>query len=395
MANNIVQLFSLTDDSAKNKRTLLHNLDHMTQEEFALFQDLAQGFKCRNASSGRRSLHEVEALKIVTEFCSFCRTTPWHWTETDFEAYCSFLLRETRLKRESVRKYQSFIRSFLNYAVTSTVFQRRCEQLFGTRIEHIATRHNCIGHKSQNMSETRRRNFNKEEQNNFLVVAMQRYEYSRDRGPRIALPAARDAVLFHMLFHTGLRVDEALNIDCNHFDSHMSRPQCKNFASVVVWGKAAPGQPKKQRHVRIDSPRVAMMLAWYASQIRPEMVTTRHPHEQAFWLNTRGTRFKDGGLWERFRFCMIEAGLGHANGLTPHSTRHTSITSDIQAGVDIRTAQEKHGHSWASSTAGYCHYDSAHAEHQFARTLDARLARLENQAVTSTKRPTTRNEEDN
>ncbi len=377
MAHNVIPLFTANNDAVREKRTLLQNLDHMSQDEFALYEDLAEGFKRRNASAGRRARYELEALKIVTELCSFCRTTPWHWTEDDFEAYSSYLLRETRVTRETVRKYQSCIRSFLNFAVDSSVFQRRCEQLFGTRIERIATRHNSIGHKSHSMSETRRRNFNRQEQHHFLEAAIQRYRDCRDRGPRIALPAARDAVLFHVLFHTGLRVDEALNIDTNHFDSHPSRPLCRGFASVVVWGKASPGQPKKQRHVRIDSPKVANLLFWYASEIRPEFVSTRYPHEQAFWLNTRGTRFKTGGLWERFRLCMVEAGLGHTGGLTPHSTRHTSITSDIQSGVDIRTAQEKHGHNWASSTAGYCHYDSAHAEAQFTRTLEARLARLE------------------
>ncbi|WP_374962211.1 tyrosine-type recombinase/integrase [Spongiibacter tropicus] len=375
--NNVFPLFEKAVKNYRERRQRRRDLDHMSRAEFAFFSDLAEGFKHRNASGGRRAQYEIDALKIVVELCSFQQTTPWHWTEDDFEAYSSYLLRETAVKRETVRKYQSCIRSFQNFAIDSALFQRRCEQLFNTRIECIATRHNSIGHKSQAMSETQRRNFNNQEQHRFLRAAIQRYHDRRDRGPRIALPAARDAVLFHLLFHTGLRVDEALNIDSNHFDSHPDRPECLAFASVVVWGKAAPGQPKKQRHVRIDSPKVAKLLFWYASEVRPQMRSTRHPHEQAFWLTPTGKRFKQGGLWERFQLTMTEAGLDHAAGLTPHSMRHTSITSDIQAGVDIRTAQEKHGHRWASSTAGYCHYDSAHAEKQFEKTLAARLARLE------------------
>jgi len=160
----------------------------------------------------------------------------------------------------------------------------------------------------------------------------------------------RDLALIELLYGSGLRISEAINLDLNDMDSDVIRVVGKGSKErIVPLSDAASGRLRRymeQRH--------ALLGDDYT--------------EQALFLSAR-----KGKRLDRRQANRIVTKLARLAGLPkdvhPHMLRHSFATHMLEAGADLRSVQELLGHENLTTTQRYTHldmqrimqvYDSAH-----------------------------------
>ena len=152
----------------------------------------------------------------------------------------------------------------------------------------------------------------------------------------------RDRALFELIYSSGLRVSEAVNLtlEAVFLEQGMVR---------VV------GKGKRERLAPLG--KIAQeWLHRYLQESRHQLLskkTTRR--ENALFLNWRGTRLSRKGMWKRFREIARRAGLE----AKIHTLRHSYATHLLRGGADLRSVQELLGHQDIGTTQIYTHVDDA------------------------------------
>ena len=162
--------------------------------------------------------------------------------------------------------------------------------------------------------------------------------------------ACRDLALAELLYGSGLRVSEAVDLDLDDLDI------AQGIARVF-------GKGGKERLAPLsDAARVRLKA--YARR-REEFQPV--PSEKAFFLGSRG-----GRLNRRQAARIIDAmaqSAGLAQHTHPHTLRHSFATHLLESGADLRSVQELLGHARLTTTQRYTHlelsrimrvYDQAH-----------------------------------
>jgi integrase/recombinase XerC len=152
---------------------------------------------------------------------------------------------------------------------------------------------------------------------------------------------ARDKALFEIMYSSGCRVSELVNLKMGDIAS--------DRRSAVVRGKGG-----KDRRVYF-TPEAASALHQYLQE-RNFRIPAQRTVKEVF-INQRGTRLSRKGMWLIVdRYSSIE---GTGKHVSPHSFRHTFATALISNGADVRTVQELLGHSSISTTQRYTHLSTA------------------------------------
>ena len=150
--------------------------------------------------------------------------------------------------------------------------------------------------------------------------------------------ALRDKALLELLYGSGLRISEALDLDVDDI-----RP---GSAALLVMGKGS-----KQRRILLSDTCMAALARWMAAR---EQVPPQHG-EQAVFLGRRGKRLDRR---QAARILDEHARLaGLPQHVSPHDMRHSFATHMLEGGADLRAVQELLGHSRISTTQRYTHLD--------------------------------------
>jgi len=151
-----------------------------------------------------------------------------------------------------------------------------------------------------------------------------------------ALVQGRDTAIYELLYASGIRVSELVNI----------RPEDLDLSAgeVRIFGKGA-----KERIVLI-TPKAVKVLKRYLQDVRPRLLRKPHP---ALFLNLKGSRLTQRSIQRNLVQYTKLAGLSKE--VTPHTLRHSFATHLLEGGADLRTVQELLGHSSLSTTQVYTH----------------------------------------
>ena len=155
--------------------------------------------------------------------------------------------------------------------------------------------------------------------------------------------AARDIALFTLLYGCGLRLGEALALDCRH------NPKGD---SMVVTGKG-----NKQRLIPVLSI-VRDAITDYL-KLCPYAATAERP----LFVGARGARLNPGVVQRQMRHLRVLLGLPDT--ATPHALRHSFATHLLAGGGDLRTIQELLGHASLSTTQRYTAVDAEKLRHVY------------------------------
>ena len=173
------------------------------------------------------------------------------------------------------------------------------------------------------------------------VLSVQEVERLLDEPNLGTLDGYRDKTMLELLYATGMRVSELVNVPVKNVDMKMQY--------VIVMGKGS-----KERMLPLG--RTALhYLEHYLSVVRPQLLHGKP--DAAAELFVTGW----GGPMTRDRFYEIIVAYGKSAGIskrvTPHMLRHSFATHLLNNGTDLRIVQELLGHADISTTQIYTHLD--------------------------------------
>ncbi|MDC0719722.1 site-specific tyrosine recombinase [Nannocystis bainbridge] len=160
--------------------------------------------------------------------------------------------------------------------------------------------------------------------------------------------ALRDTALLELLYATGCRISEALDLTLDRL--------YLDQAIVRLTGKG-----DKQRLVPLGSPAIAALQAWLTSG-RPELV--RGSLRWVF-VNHRGGKLSRVGFFLKLREHALAAGITRP--ISPHKLRHSFATHLLEGGADLRAVQALLGHADIATTEIYTHVTRDHLRERHKR----------------------------
>lgn len=148
----------------------------------------------------------------------------------------------------------------------------------------------------------------------------------------------RDRTMLEVLYATGMRVSELINLTLERVDLNMKY--------IIAFGKGS-----KERIVPLGSA-AAEFLQQYLEKVRPKL-THAGRNTNIVFLAFGGHELTRQRFWQIIRAYGRKANINKA--LTPHILRHSFATHLLDNGADLRSVQELLGHSDISTTQIYTH----------------------------------------
>jgi len=157
--------------------------------------------------------------------------------------------------------------------------------------------------------------------------------------PKLTSPfGLRDKAMLELLYATGIRVTEMINL--NLTDAHLT------MGFIRCYGKG-----NKERIVPIGRAATEAIMN-YVEKGRTKLMNKKEPTE-ALFINHHGKRITRQGFWKNLKKIALEANI--KSELTPHTLRHSFATHLLENGADLRAVQEMLGHADISTTQIYTH----------------------------------------
>ena len=146
----------------------------------------------------------------------------------------------------------------------------------------------------------------------------------------------RDKAMLELLYATGIRISELINIEYANFD----------FERCVV---KVRGKGSKERLIPYG-PEAAKALSDYLAFRRENHLKL---NSRSLFINSSGKRITRQAFWHRLKKYLMEIGLTEK--ISPHTLRHGFATHLLNHGADLRSVQMLLGHSDISTTQIYTH----------------------------------------
>ncbi len=148
------------------------------------------------------------------------------------------------------------------------------------------------------------------------------------------LKGYRDRAMLELLYATGIRVSELIELDVD--DLNLPGGVLKCFSKG------------KERMIPLY-PTAIRALGEYINNVRPQLVDSAE--ETALFVNMSGERMSRQGFWKLIKHYQEKAGI--QKDITPHTLRHSFAAHLLENGADLRSIQEMLGHADISSTQIY------------------------------------------
>lgn len=152
----------------------------------------------------------------------------------------------------------------------------------------------------------------------------------------------RDTAILELLYATGMRAAEVVNLKACDVNSELGFIRCV-------------GKGSKERLIPFGS-KAASALVKYLTYVRPKLIK-RDSSEPSLFLSRLGKRLSRQSLHKLTVHYVRDANIRKR--VTPHTLRHSFATHLLEGGADLRVVQEMLGHSDISTTQIYTHLTKA------------------------------------
>ena len=153
--------------------------------------------------------------------------------------------------------------------------------------------------------------------------------------PRGSAPKdLRDRAMLELLYATGIRVSELINLNVSDVNLQIGYIVCRDA--------------KKERVVPFGAP-AKRALADYLKNARDLMLEDQA--SDVLFTNCSGQPMSRQGFWKLVKYYARKAGI--TADITPHTLRHSFAAHLVENGADLRSVQEMLGHSDISTTQIY------------------------------------------
>lgn len=160
----------------------------------------------------------------------------------------------------------------------------------------------------------------------------------------------RDQALLMLMFASGLRASEVVNLTFNQVD----------FDNRIM---KVSGKGNKDRLVPFTNSAKEAMLN-YINGLRKDLLKEDTKY---IFLNSKGNKMTVRGL--EYILDEIEAKTGLYGKIHPHMLRHSFATKMLNRGADLRTIQELLGHSSIETTSIYTHVAYENMKETYEKTF--------------------------
>ncbi len=151
--------------------------------------------------------------------------------------------------------------------------------------------------------------------------------------------ASRDKALLELLYATGVRVSELVNIQ--------QQSLYLEAGFVRIFGKGS-----KERLIPVGDSAVKW-INQYRQGLRLSLV--KGDSDDYIFLNSRGKKLSRMAIYSMVQHYAQLAGI--EKNISPHTFRHTFATHLLEGGADLRAVQEMLGHCSIVTTQIYTHID--------------------------------------
>ena len=147
----------------------------------------------------------------------------------------------------------------------------------------------------------------------------------------------RDKAMLELLYATGIRVSELMNLNLHHINMTIGFITCSDSGRerTIPFGRVA----KKA-------------LDDYLKNSRPEL--TKKKESDWLFVNCSGGQMSRQGFWKIIKYYGEKAGI--QTDITPHTLRHSFAAHLISSGADMKAVQQILGHSDMATTQMYAAY---------------------------------------
>ncbi len=169
------------------------------------------------------------------------------------------------------------------------------------------------------------------------VLSLQEVELLLD-APKVKNASdSRDKAMLELLYATGIRVSELINLNVDNLNLDMGFVRC--------FGKGS-----KERIIPLGK----VAIKWVGEYLgwgRAKLIKT--PNQPSLFVNYNGHRLTRQGFWKIIKKYAKDAGIQKE--ITPHTLRHSFATHLLENGADLRSVQEMLGHADITTTQIYTH----------------------------------------
>jgi integrase/recombinase XerC len=167
------------------------------------------------------------------------------------------------------------------------------------------------------------------------------------------LLSARDKSMLEVLYSSGIRVSELVELEMQDLDLQEGVLRVK-------------GKGRKDRLTPIGSQAIKALQRYFELR-QHDTRSQQGSQQQRVFLNKHGEPLSTRSVRRKLDKYLVSAGLDP--GISPHTLRHSFATHLLNNGADLRSVQELLGHQSLSTTQIYTHlttsrmkeaYDAAH-----------------------------------
>ena len=158
---------------------------------------------------------------------------------------------------------------------------------------------------------------------------------------------SRNFFIINLLLHTGLRINEALNLDLSDFNID------HNTKHLTIKGKG-----DKERYIPLELNSLLfenheLGITQNYTEIYFSLRNKIKTSSKALFVSKRGNRLTCRYIQKFIKELSLVSNINKE--ITPHKLRHTFATHLLRNGTNIRIVQELLGHSSISTTQIYTH----------------------------------------
>ena len=159
----------------------------------------------------------------------------------------------------------------------------------------------------------------------------------------------RDKAMLELLYATGIRVSELINLETSDVNLKTSSILCRDGSKsrTIPYGKKAKDA-----------------LTRYLEGAREAIVDNKE--STILFANCSGQKMSRQGFWKLIKHYAKKAGI--ESDITPHTLRHSFAAYLVENGADLRSVQEMLGHSDISTTQIYANMSHSYIREVYNRT---------------------------
>ena len=166
------------------------------------------------------------------------------------------------------------------------------------------------------------------------ILSPEEVELLLEQPQCVDLKGYRDKAMLELLYATGIRVSELIQLDYQDLNIDMAYIRCCKGS--------------RERMIPIGSMAISAVKE-YLNKSRPLLIQSND--EKALFVNINGGRLTRQGFWKIIKQYKNQAQIN--KDITPHTLRHSFAAHLLENGADLRSIQEMLGHSDISSTQIY------------------------------------------